>query len=70
MCEAAQQAHAAGLIVNAGHGLTLENVEPIAAIPVVNELNIGHSLVADALFVGLEEAVRRMKARMIAARAA
>jgi len=68
--EAAEQAHAAGLIVNAGHGLTLENVEPIAAIAIINELNIGHSIVADALFVGLEEAVRRMKARMLAARSA
>jgi pyridoxine 5-phosphate synthase len=66
--EAARRAHDAGLIVNAGHGLTLDNVTPIAAIPVVNELNIGHSIVADALFVGLEEAVRRMKARMRAAR--
>ncbi len=66
--EAARTAHAAGLIVNAGHGLTLDNVTPIAAIPVMNELNIGHSIVADALFVGLEEAVRRMKARMLAAR--
>jgi pyridoxine 5-phosphate synthase len=66
--EAAQQAHAAGLIVNAGHGLTLANVSSIAAIPVMHELNIGHSIVADALFVGLEEAVRRMKARMLAAR--
>jgi pyridoxine 5-phosphate synthase len=66
--EAARQAHAAGLIVNAGHGLTLDNVTPIAAIRVINELNIGHSIVADALFVGLEEAVRRMKARMLAAR--
>ena len=65
---AAQQAQAAGLIVNAGHGLTLDNVAPIAAIPVIHELNIGHSIVADALFVGLEEAVRRMKARMLAAR--
>ena len=65
---AAQQAQAAGLIVNAGHGLTLDNVAPIAAIPVVHELNIGHSIVADALFVGLEEAVRRMKARILAAR--
>ena len=68
--DAARRAHAAGLIVNAGHGLTLDNVAPIAAIPVINELNIGHSLVADAIFVGLEEAVRRMKARMLAARAA
>lgn len=58
----------AGLLVNAGHGLTLDNVAPIAAIPHVFELNIGHSLVADAVFVGLEEAVRRMKARMQAAR--
>jgi len=65
---AADRAHAARLIVNAGHGLTLENVGPIAAIPVIHELNIGHSIVADAIFVGLEEAVRRMKASMLAAR--
>jgi pyridoxine 5-phosphate synthase len=61
-------AHAAGLIVNAGHGLTLENVEPIAALAEINELNIGHSIVARALFVGIEEATREMKARMVAAR--
>jgi len=67
--DAARRAHAAGLIVNAGHGLTLDNVTPIAAIPVIHELNIGHSIVADAIFVGLEEAVRRMKARLLAARA-
>jgi len=66
--DAARVAHDAGLIINAGHGLTVDNVSPIAAIPVMNELNIGHSIVADALFVGLEEAVRRMKARMLAAR--
>ncbi len=66
--DAASLAHAAGLVVNAGHGLTLDNVTPIAAIPMMNELNIGHSIVADAIFVGLEEAVRRMKARMLAAR--
>ncbi|MFI5397207.1 MAG: pyridoxine 5'-phosphate synthase [Candidatus Binatia bacterium] len=68
ICRAVQTAAAVGLIVNAGHGLTLDNVMPIAAIPVIHELNIGHSIVADALFVGLEEAVRRMKARMLAAR--
>jgi len=61
---AAAAATAAGLVVNAGHGLTLDNVTPIAALPRMHELNIGHSLVADALFVGLEEAVRRMKARI------
>ncbi len=65
--KAAQVAHGYGLIVNAGHGLTLDNVEPIAGIPMMHELNIGHSLIADALFVGLEEAVRRMKALMIEA---
>jgi len=66
---AADRAHAAGLIVNAGHGLTLDNVGPIAAVPELHELNIGHAIVADALFVGLEEAVRRMQARLRAARA-
>ncbi len=65
---AARTAARAGLIVNAGHGLTLDNVAAIAAIPVLHELNIGHSIVADAVFVGLEEAVRRMKARMRSAR--
>jgi len=66
--KAAQVAHGYGLIVNAGHGLTLDNVEPIAGIPMMYELNIGHSLIADALFVGLEEAVRRMKALMLSSR--
>jgi pyridoxine 5-phosphate synthase len=65
---AVERAHAAGLIVNAGHGLTLDNVEPIAALPQVGELNIGHSIVARALFVGLEAATREMKARMVACR--
>jgi pyridoxine 5-phosphate synthase len=51
-----------GLRVNAGHGLTYQNVEPIAAIPGMEELNIGHTIVARALAVGLEEAVRQMKA--------
>ena len=62
------RAAAAGLIVNAGHGLTLDNVAPIAALAQINELNIGHSIVARALFVGMEEATREMKARMLAAR--
>lgn len=66
---AASVAAEGGLIVNAGHGLTVDNVEPIAAIPELFELNIGHSLVADAVFVGLEAAVRRMKERMVSARA-
>jgi pyridoxine 5-phosphate synthase len=57
-----------GLVVNAGHGLTVENVGPIAALPQLDELNIGHSLVARALFIGLEAAVREMKAAMLSAR--
>nr|WP_313740270.1 pyridoxine 5'-phosphate synthase [Pseudomonas sp.] len=50
-----------GLIVNAGHGLHYHNVEAIAAIKGINELNIGHALVAHALFVGFKEAVAQMK---------
>jgi len=49
-----------GLAVHAGHGLTYENVLPVAAIPDVEELNIGHSIVSRAVFVGLERAVREM----------
>ena len=54
------------LIVNAGHGLHYHNVEAIAAIPGLNELNIGHAIIARALFVGLKEAVAEMKRLMIA----
>ena len=54
-------ARALGLRVNAGHGLTYQNVEPVAAIPAMEELNIGHTIVARALAVGLTTAVRQMK---------
>ena len=57
-----------GLECHAGHGLTYETVGPIAAIPQVAELNIGHFLVGEAIFVGLVEAVRRMRAAMDRAR--
>jgi pyridoxine 5-phosphate synthase len=50
-----------GLIVNAGHGLDYDNVKAISAISAINELNIGHSIVARAIFVGLDAAVREMK---------
>lgn len=53
-----------GLVVNAGHGLHYENVEPIARIENMYELNIGHSIVAHALFVGLEAAVQEMRIKM------
>lgn len=65
---AAQAAHQVGLIVNAGHGLNYQNVGVIAAIPEMNELNIGHGIVARALFSGLEKAVREMKRLMMEAR--
>jgi len=68
IADAAALAAKNGVEVHAGHGLTLGNVAPIAAIPQVRELNIGHSIVADALFVGFAEAVRRMRAAMDAAR--
>jgi pyridoxine 5-phosphate synthase len=60
---------ALGLRVNAGHGLHYHNVHRIAAIPGVEELNIGHAIVAHALFVGWDDAVREMKALMVAAQA-
>jgi pyridoxine 5-phosphate synthase len=57
---AATRSVAVGLIFNAGHGLTLRNLAPIAAIPGLNEVNIGHTIVSRALFVGLERAVREI----------
>lgn len=56
-----------GLIVNAGHGLNIHNVQPIAAIPNMNELNIGHAIVAHALFVGWEYSIREMKRLILSA---
>lgn len=65
--QGAEYAASKGLVVNAGHGLNLENVAPIAAIPQIHELNIGHSIIADSVFVGLEQAVQQMKAAIQAA---
>ncbi|CAM8352058.1 pyridoxine 5'-phosphate synthase [Candidatus Methylopumilus universalis] len=59
--EAAEHALSLGLIVNAGHGLHYHNVNLIAAIPGIEELNIGHAIVAHALFVGWDNAIREMK---------
>ena len=58
---AATHARAAGIAVHAGHGLTYHNVQPVAGIPEIEELNVGHSIVSNAVFWGLEEAVRRMR---------
>jgi pyridoxine 5-phosphate synthase len=66
--KAAEFAHQAGLIVNAGHGLNYQNVQAIARIAQINELNIGHGIVSRALFIGLENAVREMKRIMVESR--
>ena len=65
---AAALADELGLECHAGHGLTYDNVGPVAAIPTVAELNIGHFMVGEAIFVGLVETVRRMRAAMDRAR--
>ena len=66
---AAQEAVRRGLEPHAGHGLTFDNVKPVAAIPEIAELNIGHFLIGEAIFTGLETAVKRMRALMDEARA-
>jgi pyridoxine 5-phosphate synthase len=58
---AAKQVRSLGLTLHAGHGLTYRNVQPIATIEGMSELNIGHSIVARAIMVGFEQAVREMK---------
>ncbi|MBV9842964.1 MAG: pyridoxine 5'-phosphate synthase [Sphingomonadaceae bacterium] len=67
--EAAGIAAESGIEPHAGHGLTYDNVGPIAAIPEIRELNIGHFMIGEAIFVGLAESVRQMRAAMDEARA-
>ena len=66
--DAARQAAGLGLAVHAGHGLTTANVGAVAAIPEIEELNIGHTIVSNAVYVGMPAAVRAMRAAMDAAR--
>lgn len=61
-------AAAEGLRVNAGHGLNYQNVQPVAAIETISELNIGHSIVANAVFLGWEAAIKQMKELMVTAK--
>jgi pyridoxine 5-phosphate synthase len=61
LMDAAALAISLGIEVNAGHGLNYDNVKPILALPGLNELNIGHSIVSESIFTGLGSAVRRMK---------
>jgi pyridoxine 5-phosphate synthase len=65
--EACRLGHDLGLQINAGHGLHLENVQAVTRLPHMVELNIGHSIIARAIFVGLEAAVREMKQAMLSA---
>lgn len=64
----AKRAHEEGLQVNAGHGLDYQNVVDIASIPQISELNIGHSIISEAMFSGIESAVARMKHQMAESR--
>ena len=64
LCAGAKQAHAAGLVVNAGHGINYTNIAEVRTIPHLHELNIGHSIMSRALFTGIGEAVRMMKQLM------
>ena len=68
LTDAVTHAKSLGLAVHAGHGLTYRNVHPVAAIAAIEELNIGHSIVSRAVMVGIEAAVREMKALIVAAR--
>jgi pyridoxine 5-phosphate synthase len=66
--DAAAYGDSIGLEIHAGHGLGYETVQPVAAIPPIRELNIGHFLIGEAIFVGLDESIREMRRLMDAAR--
>jgi pyridoxine 5-phosphate synthase len=66
--DAASYGESIGLEIHAGHGLTYENVKPIAAIPHIRELNIGHFLMGEAMFIGLEASIKKMRVLMDEAR--
>jgi pyridoxine 5-phosphate synthase len=68
LTDGARRGRALGLAVHAGHGLTVDNVGPVAAIPELEELNIGHAIVSRAIFLGLDRAVREIRAVMDSAR--
>ena len=70
IAEAAAYADSRGLEVHAGHGLTYDTVKPIAALPEIRELNIGHFIIGEAVFIGLEESIRTMRRLMDEARSA
>jgi pyridoxine 5-phosphate synthase len=68
LADAADVGRSLGLAVHAGHGLTVRNVGPVAAIAAIEELNIGHSIVSRAIFVGLAQSIAEMRAAMVIGR--
>ena len=62
LSKAAEFAHSLGFVVNAGHGLNINNLKPILQIPHLRELHIGHSIIARAVFIGLKQAISELKA--------
>ena len=68
LINAAELGRSLGLAVHAGHGLTVRNVAPVAAIAAIEELNIGHSIVSRAVFVGLPQSIAEMREAMVSAR--
>ncbi|MBK5187969.1 MAG: pyridoxine 5'-phosphate synthase [Gemmatimonadaceae bacterium] len=68
LADASETGRSLGLAVHAGHGLTVRNVGPVAAIAAIEELNIGHSIVSRAIFVGLTQSIAEMREAMVAAR--
>ena len=70
LAEAADLGRSLGLAVHAGHGLTVRNVGPVAAIAAIEELNIGHSIVSRSIFVGLGQSIAEMRVAMVAGRLA
>ena len=69
LADAAALGASLGMAVHAGHGLSVQNVGPVAAIPEIEELNIGHAIVAEALFKGWKKTITDMKALMVQGRA-
>ena len=65
LSEAGKLVRQRDLVLHAGHGLTYRNVRPVAAIDGMHELNIGHSIIARAILVGMQQAVREMKALLV-----
>ena len=68
IAKAARFGHSLGLEMHAGHGLTFDTVKPVAMLPEIMELNIGHFLVGEAIFIGLEASIREMRRLMNEAR--